>query len=157
MSASKSTKASKAGARNGVDLWKAIKDAEIEDDLNEILAMSDEELDADIRKNGGDPEAISARGVAHAKEMMASRERTAWQVEAIAKLEAFQKLADAQRSTERLPRAEILRRLDVARNDPRFSSPVTVLFRNKTPEASSDEELQGLLEQIELLRKLEEE
>jgi hypothetical protein len=65
-------------------------------------------------------------------------------------------MAADSRSTERLPCAELLRRLDVARNDPRFATPVAAPFRQKTAEASTDEELQALLDQIELLRKLEE-
>jgi hypothetical protein len=48
-------------------------------------------------------------------------------------------------------------RIDRARNDPRFTAPVAALFRSKTPEASTDEELQALLDQIELLAKLEDE
>jgi hypothetical protein len=152
MSSSKSTK---PGARSDIALWKAIKDSEIEDDIDEILSMSDEELDAHIRENGGDPVAIAARGVAHAKELDAQHARTAWHSEAAAKLEAFRQVAAASRTIKTLPRAELLRQLDVARNDPRFSTPVTALFRHKTAEASTDDELQALLDQIELLRKLE--
>ncbi len=142
--------------RDGVALWKAIEQSRIDDEVEEILAMSDAELDDFIRKNGGNPEAIRASGVALAKELGERRERNAWHAGANAKLETFRKTAEASRTKEKLPRPEILRRLEIARNDARFATPVAALFKNKTTEASTDEELQALLDQIELLRKLDE-
>jgi hypothetical protein len=38
-----------------------------------------------------------------------------------------------------------------------ISAPAAVLFQKKTPEASTDEELEGLLRDLELLAKLEDE
>ena len=70
--------------RNSAQLWKAIKEAEIQDDVDEVLAMSDAELDAFISAHGGDPAAIRARGEALAKELDA---RTGRQIELLAKLE----------------------------------------------------------------------
>jgi hypothetical protein len=144
-------------ARDPVALYKAIQDAAVADDVDEIFSLSDADLDAYITQNGGDPTRIRASGRALADSLLAQRARTAWHDDANAKLSAFRTLAAASRTTERLPRPELLRRLDLARNDPRFATPVGALFRQKTAEASTDDELQALLDQIDLLRKLEEE
>ena len=45
----------------------------------------------------------------------------------------------------------------MARKNPAFSAPVQTLFQKKTEEASTDEELQALLDEMELLAKLEDE
>jgi len=156
VNASNSDKPPKPAKRDAVALWKAIENAAIEDDMEEILAMSDDQLDAHIQSQGGDPAAIRARGRAFVNDLIEKRARTEWHGEAATKLGAFREIAAASRTTEKLPRAELRRRLDVARNDPRFATPIAALFRQKTVEASTDEELQALLDQIELLRKLDE-
>jgi hypothetical protein len=143
----------------GVALWKAIKDAEIQDDVDEVLAMSDAELDAFISSHGGDPAKLRARGEALAKEPDARTDRLAWHGDMEKKLAEVRAAATALRSAPRaaLSRHDLLARIDLARKDPRFDAPVAALFRSKTPEASTDEELQALLDQIELLAKLEDE
>jgi hypothetical protein len=145
--------------KKAATLWKTLRDAEAEDDVDEILAMSDAELDAYIASNGGDPAKIHAAGEALAKELDANRDRLAWHAGAEKKLEAFRAKATAKRTAprEKLPRAELLARIDRARKDPRFGAPVAVLFRDKTPEAATDEELEALLDGIELLADIEEE
>jgi hypothetical protein len=143
--------------RDAVALWKAIQDSAVADEIDEIVSMSDAELDAEIKANGGDPAAIRARGQALANTLFARRARNAWHDDAGAKLDAFRRDAAASRTKELLPRAELLRRLEAARSDPRFATPVAALFRQKSAAASTDEELQALLDQIELLRKLEDE
>ena len=141
-----------------VPLWKAIKEMEIQDDVDEVLAMSDAELDAYLVANGGDPAKIRAAGEALAKDLDASRDRLAWQEEAQKKLNAFRAQADARWAAprEKLSRTELLARIERARNDPRFSAPVTVLFRNRKQAESTDEELEALLEEIELLAEMQE-
>jgi len=143
----------------GVALWKAIKDAEIQDDVDEVLAMSDAELDAFISSHGGDPAKLRARGEALAKELDARTDRLAWHGDMEQKLAEVRAAATALRSAPREPlsRRDLLDRLALARKDPRFDAPVAALFRSKTPEASTDEELQALLDQIALLAKLEDE
>jgi hypothetical protein len=139
-------------------LWKSIKEAEIQDDIDEVLAMSDAELDAYIAANGGDPAKIHADGEALAKELDASRDRLGWHDDMEKKLTAFRAVAAAKRATprtsEKLSREDLLVRIAQARQDPRFAAPVAALFRSKTPEASTDEELTALLDQIELLANL---
>jgi hypothetical protein len=143
--------------QNPAALWKAIKDSEIQDDVDEVLAMSDAELDAYLAANGGDPAEIRASGEALAKELDARRDRLAWHGDMEKKLTEVRAAAAALRTAprEKLPRAELLTRITRARTDARFTAPVAALFRSKTPEASTDEELQALLDQIELLATLE--
>jgi hypothetical protein len=137
--------------RDDVALWHAIQEAELDDDVAELEAMSDDELDAYIAANGGDPAGIRRRGVELVKELAAKQ---AARESAVKKLEAFRIEAAARRSAPLLPRAELLARLAAARNDPRFQSPVATMFQKKQPEASTDEELQSLVDAIELLAKL---
>ena len=145
--------------RTPASVWKAIQDASAEDDAEEILAMSDEQLDAFIAKNGGDPAKIGAAGDALGKELKAQRMRLAWHDDMENKLGEVRASVKAARAAPRpeLSRAELRARIDRARNDPRFAAPVAAMFRSKTPEASTNEELEALLDQIELLAKLEEE
>lgn len=138
-------------------LWLTLKEQAAADDLDEILAMSDAELDASIAKEGGDPAAIRARGAALAKELDERRTATAWHADEAAKHEAFRATAAAHKSKTVLPRAELMARLNAARNNPKFAAPVATLFQKKTEEAATDEELQDLLDRIELLAKLEDE
>jgi hypothetical protein len=138
-------------------LWEALEDQRAADDLDELLAMSDEELDRSIDEEGGDSKAIRAAGAALVEELFARRARLAWHDEMEQKLEAFRKTAAASRSTEKLPRAELLGRLAAFRQNPRFGAQVAIMFQKKSAEASTDEELQADLEALQLLAKLEEE
>ncbi len=144
--------------QNPATLWKAIQDSELQDDVDEILAMSDAELDAYLTAHGGDPAKLRADGEALAKELDARHDRLAWHGEMDKKLDDFRAVVATTRAAPRpkLSRDELLARLKSARADARFAAPVAALFRDKTPEASTDEELLALLDQIELLAKLEE-
>jgi len=141
------------GKRDGAALYRVLKEQEALDDLDEIDAMSDEELDNYITANGGDPKAIRASGKAHAEALLAER---AANESSLARLEAFRARAAAQERAPALPRDVLLARLTAARADPRFAAPVAVLFQKKTAEACTDAELQALVDSIELLAKLEE-
>jgi hypothetical protein len=144
----------KQGKRDPVELWRVLEEQAALDDLEEIEAMSDEELDAHITANGGDPKKIRADGEALAKALMAQRDANRAMAE---RLEAFRTEAAAHvRSRPALPRAALLARLDAARKDPRFAEPVAMLFQKKTAEASTDAELQALVDSIDLLSKIEE-
>jgi hypothetical protein len=78
-----------------------------------------------------------------------------WEAEAAATLERVRALAGTVRKTK-LSRADLLAKVNEARNDPRFKKPVGALFRKRTPEEATDEELETFLEAIELLGKIEE-
>lgn len=137
--------------RDAAKLWKMLQEQKLEDEVNEILAMSDAELDRHIQANGGDPAAIRAGGAALARELTERRQRLSWQGEMHDELRAFQERAAASKTKVPLPRPELLKRLDAARRDPRFATPVAALFRKKSAEDATDEELQMILDQIELL------
>ncbi|MGO8995143.1 MAG: hypothetical protein ACLQVI_17650 [Polyangiaceae bacterium] len=139
--------------RDGAALYRALQEQEALDDLDEIEAMSDEQLDQYVTANGGDPKAIRARGKAHAEAML---ERSTANQAVLERLEAFREQAAAHRSGPPLPRVALLARLETARQDPRFAAPVAMLFQKKTAEACTDAELQALVDSIELLAKLEE-
>jgi hypothetical protein len=139
------------GKKDPAALWRTLKEQEIEDDIEEISAMSDEALDRYIASEGGDPAAIRARGKALGERLAAQQER--WKGEVTAKLEALRAEAASLRQRPRLSRGELLARLEVARKDPRFQEPVATLFQKKGPEASTDAELQALVDAIELLSK----
>ena len=144
---------------------KALEDARWREEAKAIDAMSADDVDAELRSFGGDPVHIRANGAAHAARL--HEERTgesevpttapplAWEASAQAKLDEVRKLAGTVRKTK-LPRAELLAKVDAARNDPRFQKKVGALFRKRTAEESSDEELETILEAIELLAKIEE-
>jgi hypothetical protein len=137
-------------------LWKAIQESQLQADVDDILAMSDDELDAHLRAQGADPAKIRADGEALAKELDARQERLAWHDEMHEKLDDFRAVAEARRAAlrEKLSREALLARLKGARADARFAEPVAALFRDKTPEACTDEELEALIEQIDLLATL---
>jgi hypothetical protein len=141
------------GKRDGLELLRALEESEAMDDLEEIDALSSDELDARIRAEGGDPAAIRARGKAFAEAQLAQRRATRAMLE---RLEAFRAEAAAKRAGPALPRAALLARLEHARRDPRFATPVAMLFRQKSAESSTDAELQALVESIDLLARLEE-
>jgi len=145
------------GKRNGMALSRAIEDAAAMDDLHEVEAMSDAELDRFIAESGGDPRAIRAAGEALVSEVLARKARLSWHTTFEEKLEQIRAEATAKVSGRaRLPRAEILSRIAQARKDPRFQGAVATLFQKKSEESSTDDELSLLLVQIELLAKLEE-
>ena len=108
-----------------------------------------------IAKNGGDPKAIRAAGAAHVEELSGDKKRLPWHGDMDAKLASFRALADASKTKQKLSRDELVKRLAIARKSSAFSAPVQTLFQKKSEEASTDEELQALLDEIELLAKLE--
>jgi hypothetical protein len=142
--------------RSPADLLRAIEGTAADADLAAIDAMSPAEVDAAIRANGGDPEAIGARGAKLAEELLARRKRLRWQAKAHGDMTgALVKMSAAPR-TPRLPRPELLARIEAARGDARFRGAIAASFRKRTAEESTDDELRGLLDEIEMLRKLEE-
>jgi len=130
------------------DAMKAIEEARWREEALRIDAMSDEEVDRDLREAGGDPEKIRREGAALAA-------RLDWQARAQARLDEVRALAGTVRKTK-LSREDMLAKVNAARNDPRFKKPVGALFRKRTPEDATDAELEAFLEAIDLLGKIEE-
>jgi hypothetical protein len=133
---------------------RAIEEAAADADLAEIAAMPAAELDAQIRADGGDPEAIGARGARLAEELLARRKRLQWQAKARGDMNAaLAKMATVPK-TPALPRRDLLDRIEAARNDARFRTPIAAAFRKRTADESTDDELRRLLDEIEMLRAL---
>ena len=141
--------------RKAINLWKTIQEQEAEDDMAEFLAMSSAEVDDYIRTNGGDPAAIRARGAAQIRELFERREANAWHGEALKQQEAFQGTLAAAKRKVLLTRDELLARLAVAVSHPRLGV-AAASFRKQADDAATDEQLQALLDQLELLIHLDE-
>jgi hypothetical protein len=121
------------------DLLDALRDMAEDDALldeaDRIQKLSDAEVAADVKAQGGDP---------------------AWKAKARARLSnARRAMADVPKTPASMPRKEILARIDAARKNPRLSSPVAAFFRKRKPEETSDEELRELLDELLLLEAVE--
>jgi hypothetical protein len=136
--------------RTDAETWDAIQ-AEME--LDRIKSLTPEEVNAEIRAAGGDPEAIGQRGAELAKKLLAERGMD-WKARAAARRAETEKRAGAMPSFAAMPRTELLARIAAARSDKRFSAPVVAAFRKRREEEASDDELRALLEEIELLRRM---
>ena len=143
--------------RDAVEVWRVLQEQAALDEMDAILEMTDEELDAQLEADGFDPRAVRERGAALAAELLERRRARAWQRDAEAKLEALRKTRAAAPPKPSLSRVELLASIERARNHPRLASGVATQFHKKTLEASTDEELAALLEELELLAKLADE
>lgn len=136
------------------ELLASLEKAHAEDVLSS--AYSTEEVVASIRADGGDPEGIGQRGVAFVKQLLDKR-RLAWQEAARQKLKAAGPLFIDKKKSARgnAPKEMLLSEMLRARQDPVTGASVNAMFRNRSPEEISTEELQGMLEDIEDLKQLE--
>lgn len=136
--------------RSDAETWDAIQ-AEMEKDR--IEALSDDEVAAEIRAAGGDPEAIGRRGAELAKKLLAERGLD-WKARAAARRAEMDKRAGEVPSFAAMDRKALLARIAAARADKRFSAPVVAAFRKRREEEASDDELRALVEEIEVLRRM---
>ena len=135
-----------------------------EDLLGELLddGADDEAIDEELRAAGADPEAIASSVRAQVEEALAEEQALLpWQRLARRKRRRQARwLEDEQgprgSGSRPLARAELLRRIDEARRHPRLEGRVQAYFRGREPHEASDEELRGLLEDLEILRRLSE-
>jgi hypothetical protein len=142
-----------SGKRKDADVLRTIDDRALDDLSDEMESMSNEELEALIASEGGDAAGMRARGEAQGEKLLDRRARLAWTKAAQARIDRVQAMAKEPRVRENLPRAELLARIESARNHPKLAAPIAIAFRKRTADDSSDEELHALLEEIELLRK----
>jgi hypothetical protein len=139
--------------KTAAEKWVTVLDMSTEDEAAELRSMSEADLDEELRKAGHDPDAIAAEGAALAAKLGERRERLRWQTEAaLAEREFEAHMEEIRRRRVKLPREELKARIKAAKDDARLAEPVTALFRKRTMEESTDEELQVLLEQIEILK-----
>ena len=135
-------------------LLEAIEEMEMEDALDDVKKMSDEEVSRSIAADGGDPKAIGARGAALAATLLERRKRQVWQVDPHEKLEAARakigEIEKASASRPRLSRAAMIARIDEARRDATFAAKLAA--RKGGTDEATDDELDDLLRQLEILR-----
>jgi len=117
--------------------------------------MSPDEVDRALDAAGGDAAGTAKRAAAQIDGLKERHARLAWQDEARAKLAASRATLAAVRARRpKLPREQILARIDAAQKDPRFAAPVVTFFRKRTTAETTDEELEALLDEIEAAREL---
>ena len=139
-----------------------------EDLLDEALPMSDEELDGALRSAGINPEVVAHRirevvEGARVQEREEDEAMPLWQREALRRRRRLVQGGLPARGEQQpgtaprpLERAELLRWVEQARRHPRLEGRVRAYFRGRAPHEASDEELRGLLEDLEHLRRLSE-
>jgi hypothetical protein len=129
------------------EVWKAIEEQAMDHEMQRILALSDEELDAELRAAGFDPEVERELGPKQAREAAAA-------IEAREKREAElgaarQRLAARRARRVALDRETLLARIEAARNDARLPERATMLFRNRGTQTATDRELEDMLDELE--------
>ena len=133
-----------------------------DDELEALASMSDEELDAEIRAAGADPVAIRERGAAVA-EVLLAHEDAQYAARAKARVDAMKEQFADWPDVESLSRAELLERLRLSQIDPRFHDVLEVLLARHASDGlagdhgATDAELRGILESVEVLRRLDRE
>jgi hypothetical protein len=117
-------------------------------------AMTDAEVDQELRDAGGDPDAIARDGKAFVAQLL-ERRRLAWQDAARKKIEAQRAALQpgtVPRGTRTRP--ELLAAIQAARTDPRVGGAAAMTFHKRKPEEASTDELEEMLEEFEMLRRL---
>jgi hypothetical protein len=125
---------------------------EADAELDRIKHLTPDEVAAEIRADGGDPEAIATRGAALANKLLAERALD-WKARAAARKGEMDTSIGEWPSFATMPREEMLKLVRAADADPRFSGPVVSAFRKRGEEDVTDEELRALLEAIEVIRR----
>jgi hypothetical protein len=137
------------------EAWNTMREADLDDLVEEVDAMSPDEVDRALDANGGDAAGTARRAQAQIAGLQERRARLSWQDEARAKLDASRATFAAVRARRpKLPREELLKRIAAAEKDTRFAAPIVTFFRNRTTAESTDEELEALLDEIETAREL---
>ena len=138
--------------RSAEETWDAIVKAAEADEMQAILDATPEEIDASLRASGLDPKKVREDGAALAERLLADRARLSWQIEAregMAKEQA--RVAAIAGRYAKLGRDELLALLASAKASPRFDQPASFMFRNHAPEEATDEQLRGMLEELDAL------
>jgi hypothetical protein len=136
--------------------WTSMREAALDDLVDEIDALSPAEVDALLDANGGDAAGTARRAQSQIAALQERRARLSWQDEARAKLDANRATFAAVRARRpKLPREELLARIAAAEKDARFAAPIVTFFRKRTTAETTDEELEALLDEIETARELE--
>jgi hypothetical protein len=133
--------------------WKAIEDASASDaEMDRILALSDDALDAELTAAGFDVPALDAKNAAFIQGLQKSRATHSDAADRLRRARAL--IASRPARREKLDRATLEARITTARNDPRFSAPAAILFRNRETKEATDDELAQLLDTLEALAEI---
>ena len=138
------------------ELLDAIHEMALDDELEAISNMSDEEIAADIRAHGGDPEAIGKRGAEFALREIAEQKKLAEFLERAERdlVRALTVMSKAPK-TPPLPRKELEARIDrFGERSRRLAEPIQLAFMKRTRGKASDEELRSFLDALEKLEAL---
>src|SRR5690349_11044003 len=97
-------------------------------------AVSDGDVDRELREGGGDPNTIAAHGAALAKELLEKR-RLAWQDAARQKMEARQRARQGASASQARSRQELIAEIRARREDfERRGMSISATFRKRNPE-----------------------
>lgn len=111
------------------------------------------EIQKRLREAGGNPAEIVKRGRAKVEELL-ERRRLAWQDKARARLTAQRSLLQSSSRQVERTRPQLLAEIQRARTDPALHGTAAIAFHKRKPEEASDEELEQMLEEFEMLKKL---
>ncbi len=125
--------------------WKAMEDGPAVDaEMERIVALSDDALDAELTAAGFDVPALDAKNAAFIEGLQKSRATHGDAADSLRRARAL--IASRAPRAAKAPIARRWRtRITTARNDPRFSAPAAILFRNRETKEATDEELVQLL------------
>jgi hypothetical protein len=136
------------------EAWTLMREADLDDLVDEIERMSPAEVDAALDANGGDAAGTARRANGQIEALKEQRARLSWQDEARATLNARRATFAAVRARRpKRTRAELEARVAAAEQDTRLVS----FFRKRTTAEQTDEELEALLDEIEMAEELEKE
>lgn len=132
-------------------VWQTLEARAAEDELARVDDLTGEELDRELLGAGLDAGRLGTDGAALAAQLLARRDRLSWQAEAQARLDHVRATVARRDPRARRSRPELLAGIAAARSSPHLAQPVAVMFRNRSAEEASDEELEALLEELEAL------
>jgi hypothetical protein len=136
----------------------AIREQQALDELERVKKLTEEELDEEIREDGGDPERIGQRIYEKVQDLEAQRRRDAWLPAARERMRRAHEImgGPGPKKTRGLTREQLLARIEAASQDPRLTGKIAVAYRDKKLEARTDAELEAMLDGIEDLAELTE-
>lgn len=134
------------------ELWSALDG--LEDDLLDPN-FPEALVEVEIRRLGLSPEALANRGsefVAQVRE----QERLSWQARALEKRAQLEARVLRVKVPSNMSRQAALDRINELRaSDSKVGAAIRLAARKRKPEESTDEELRDLLEEMEMLRAIE--
>ena len=149
----------KKDARPPEETLRAIEAQEAADEIARIKAMTEEDVEAELRKNGFDVDEIDRRTLANVKKLEAKEKRDAWRPKALERLRKAEEVMARPgiAKTRGLTREELLARIDAARKDPRMGGEIAVAYRDMKLEEASIERLEAILTAMEDIARMAEE